>query len=191
MNGHRRFGVSALAALAASALALGVGLALAPVGSPAPRPLRVHSGVPGTRSRVFRRPRSAPSRSTAPPTSSPFEWLEQVGVLAPGAVAIDIEVCDSAGSCLDPRDPRRSGAVRRRTGSLTGHRRADRRRRKRGDRLARRPDVVRRGGRVSPRRGSDAASGSPRASRASPSGPWYSPSSVERGDRARRVARLT
>lgn len=103
MIGYRRFGVSVLAAFAAAALALGAGLALVPGGSARAAPAPEFSlefpgltpGVPQTDVGTFSLERPADLVA--------FEWLEQVGVLAPGAVAIDIEACDSAGSCVDPR----------------------------------------------------------------------------------------
>ncbi len=103
MNRYRRFSVSALAALAAGSVALGLGLALTPFlpARAAPDP-RVHPRVPGAgaghpadrlgdlharaqrRSRVIRM--AGAVRGAEPTTAS----------------TVDIEVCDSAGRCLDP-----------------------------------------------------------------------------------------
>ena len=148
MNGYRRFGVSVLAAFAAAALALGVGWPSSPVGSAraAPAPeftlefAGLEPGVPQTDVGTFSLDRAADLVA--------FEWLEQVGVLAPGAVAIDMEACDSAGSCVDPRTIAGPVPFAAGTGSVTVTVGAGRRRRQRRDRLARRPDVVRRGGRA-------------------------------------------
>ena len=103
MNSSRRSWVSALAGFGAAAVALGAGLALGPVGSAraAPAPeftlefLELEPGVPQTDVGTFALDRAADLVA--------FEWLELVGVLAPAATTIDIEVCDSAGSCVDPR----------------------------------------------------------------------------------------
>lgn len=102
MNGSRKWSSSALGAVVALALALGTCILLAPVGSaraaPAPEITLVFTGlepgVPQTEVGSFTLERDADLVL--------FEWLEQLGVLAPTRVALDIEACDSAGMCVDP-----------------------------------------------------------------------------------------
>ena len=82
MNGYRRYGVSALSALAAASLALGVGLALAPFGPARAAPTPEFTlefpglvpGVPQTDSATYTLERDADLVS--------FAWLERSGVLA-------------------------------------------------------------------------------------------------------------
>jgi hypothetical protein len=109
MNGHRRFGASALSGVAAAALVLGAGLAFAPIGSaraaPAPEFTLefggLEPGVPQTDVGAFTIEQAADLVL--------FEWSEATGLLAGidtqvgERVALDVEVCDSAGMCLDPR----------------------------------------------------------------------------------------
>jgi hypothetical protein len=103
MNRLRSFGASAAAAVVAAALVVGLGMALASVGparaAPAPEFTLVFTGlqpgVPQTDSGTFSLDRDADLVL--------FEWLEQTGVLAPDRATLDVEVCDSAGTCLDPR----------------------------------------------------------------------------------------
>ena len=119
MNGYRRFGVSAIAAFAAVALALGTGLALGPVGiaraAPAPEFTLefpgLEPGIPQTDTGTFVLDRAADLVL--------FEWLEQAGVLAPGAVTVDVTACDSAGNCVDPRTIGGPVPFAAGTGSLT------------------------------------------------------------------------
>lgn len=100
MNRSRGLAASAIGAFVVAAVALGAGLALAPVGAAraAPAPLftleftGLTPGVPQTESSAFQLDRAA--------TLASFAWLEQTGVMA--SIALDIEVCDSTGSCVDP-----------------------------------------------------------------------------------------
>ena len=102
MNGYRKWGSSALGAVIAAALALGAFLLLAPIGSaqaaPTPEFTLVYTGlqqgVPQTEVGSFTLERDADLVL--------FEWLDRAGVLAPPRVALDVEVCDSAGNCFDP-----------------------------------------------------------------------------------------
>ena len=102
MSRYRRFSVSALAALAAGSVALGLGLALTPFlpARAAPTPEftlefpGLVPGIPQTDSATYTLERNADLVS--------FAWLERSGVLTDAASTVDIQVCDSAGHCLDP-----------------------------------------------------------------------------------------
>ena len=101
MSRARRFGASAFGALVVAILAIGTGLALAPgAANAAPAPefsldfSGLQPGVPQTETGGFTLDRAADLVA--------FDWLARAGVLA-SAVIIDIEVCDSAGNCVDPR----------------------------------------------------------------------------------------
>jgi hypothetical protein len=94
--------VSVLGALVAAALALGVGVVLGPADSAgaAQTPefslafVGLEPGVPMSESATFVLDRDA--------TLVSFEWIERAGLFINPAVTIDIEVCDSAGTCVDP-----------------------------------------------------------------------------------------
>ena len=103
MNGYRKWGSSALGAVVAAALALGACLLLAPVGCGTGRARAgVHARVHRSCSRACRRRRWAASPSSATRTWCCSNGSIVPGVLAPARVALDVEVCDSAGSCFDP-----------------------------------------------------------------------------------------
>ena len=119
MNRSRRVGASAVVALAAGAFALGLGLALTPFlparAAPAPEftlefPGLV-PGVPQTDSATYTLERDADLVS--------FAWLERVGLLSHDATTVEIEVCDSAGRCVDPTAIAEPVAFRAGIGSVT------------------------------------------------------------------------
>lgn len=103
MNTARRLGAGAVLAAIVAALALGAGLASVTDGSAeaAPAPeftleyTGLEMGVPQSDAGTFTLERDADLVL--------FEWLQQAGVLAPNRVALDVEVCDSTGRCVDPR----------------------------------------------------------------------------------------
>ncbi len=103
MNGARRIGSTALGAAIAAALALGLGLLLVPEGSAsaAPSPeftleyTGLQTGVPQTETGGFTLDRDAQLVL--------FEWLQQTGLFAPDRATLDVDVCDSGDTCLDPR----------------------------------------------------------------------------------------
>lgn len=96
----RRLGASAIAAFAATALALGAAFSLGPTGSARAAPAPIFTldftgltpGVPVTETGAFTLDRDA--------TLASFVWLERIGVM--NFVDLTVEVCDSAGTCVDP-----------------------------------------------------------------------------------------
>jgi hypothetical protein len=109
MNGSRGWGVSVFSAAVAAALTLGAAFALAPGGSARAAPAlefsldfsNLQPGVPQTEVGTFELEQDADLVT--------FDWIERVGLLAEAGpqagerVVIEVVVCDSVGTCLDPR----------------------------------------------------------------------------------------